>query len=296
MEIIDGKKISSFYIEKIKEKVAEFKKNFRSPLLCAILVGDNPSSISYLLSKKKACFECGIEFRDYHFDSDIIQTELEDIIVKLNLDDEVDAILLQLPLPVHLDEKKAIFKISPEKDVDGLTPYNVGAFLLGDNTAILPCTPLGILMILEHEKVRLKDLDVCVIGRSNLVGRPIANVLSCRGFDSNVTVYHSKTSNLSDKLKRFDMIIVAMGVPNFIKGDMIKKDSILIDVGINRINDATFKKGYRLVGDCDYASVSKVVAKVTPVPGGVGLLTVTALLENTLKCARNKRYKHECKV
>lgn len=274
--IIDGKLVSAETRENIKLKVEEFTKEWLPPCLAVILVGNNPASTVYVNNKKKACDEVGIWSVITHFPEDITEQELLDKIYELNTDYSVDGILVQLPLPKHISEKKIASAISPLKDVDAFHPENVGKIFLG-NYDFLPCTPAGIIRLLEYYKVEISGKRCVVIGRSNIVGKPMAHLLLER--NGTVTVCHSKTPNLAEITKQADILVVAVGKPQFVTADMVKPDAVVIDVGINRLDNG------KLVGDVDFNSVSEVASYITPVPGGVGLMTVAMLLENTLKAA-----------
>jgi methylenetetrahydrofolate dehydrogenase (NADP+)/methenyltetrahydrofolate cyclohydrolase len=275
--IIDGKLVSTETRENIKLKVEEFyKRNGYHPSLEVIVVGNNPASTVYVNNKEKACKEVGIYSVITHYPEDITEQELLDHIYWLNNSNLIDGILVQLPLPKHISEKKIASTISPLKDVDAFHPENVGKIFLG-NYDFLPCTPAGIIRLLKYYKVEISGKRCVVIGRSNIVGKPMAHLLLER--NGTVTVCHSKTPNLAEITKQADILIVAVGKPNFVTADMVKPDAVVIDVGINRDENG------KLVGDVDFNSVSEVASYITPVPGGVGLMTVAMLLENTLKAA-----------
>lgn len=272
--IIDGKLVSAKTRENIKSKIDEFR--FPRPYLAVIVVGNNPASAVYVRNKIKACEEVGINSSTLQFSEGVSEQRLLDEIYKLNKSDLVNGILVQLPLPKHISEQKIASAISPLKDVDAFHPENVGKILLG-NYDFLPCTPAGIIRLLEYYKVEISGKRCVVIGRSNIVGKPMAHLLLER--NGTVTVCHSKTPNLAEITKQADILVVAVGKPQFVTADMIKPDAVVIDVGINRLDNG------KLVGDVDFNSVSEVASLITPVPGGVGLMTVAMLLENTLKAA-----------
>jgi len=274
--IIDGKKSSSIIKEKIKQRVDEIKANGkRVPGLAVVLVGEDPASKVYVGSKIKTCEYLGFHSKKYLLSEDVSEEELLDLILKLNEDETIDGILVQLPLPKHISEEKVIDTIAPNKDVDGFGTENMGKILIGKNDGFIPCTPNGILELLDMYNIELSGKDVTVVGRSNIVGKPIAALLINRS--ATVTVCHSRTKNLTEKLQKADIIIAAVGIPKFIKKEMIKKGSVIIDVGINRDENG------KLCGDIDFKDVEEKVGAITPVPGGVGPMTIAMLMKNTLK-------------
>jgi methylenetetrahydrofolate dehydrogenase (NADP+)/methenyltetrahydrofolate cyclohydrolase len=256
----------------------------RTPHLAAILVGSNGASETYVASKVKNCEETGFESSLYRFEADVEETILLQQIEALNKDPKVDGILVQLPLPKHIKESKVIEAINPAKDVDGFHPVNVGRLVQGLNTFI-PATPYGILLMFEFFKIDTKGKNAVVIGRSNIVGRPMSILLSSNIPQGNctVTICHSHTKNLKQFCLDADIIVAALGVPNFLTGDMIKPGAVIVDVGITRVEDATAKKGFRIKGDVNFAEACEKAAAITPVPGGVGLMTIAGLLKNTMK-------------
>ncbi len=283
--ILDGKKLS----ETIKQEIAvEVKKltdsSLLPPGLAVIIVGNNPASKVYVSSKKKACAATGIYSLEVALDENITQEKLIEEINKLNNDEKINGILLQLPLPKHLDEHKALEAISPDKDVDGFHPINVGKLYIGLDTFV-PCTPKGIIEILKRYEVPISGKNAVVIGRSNIVGKPIAALLMKE--NATVTIAHSKTQNLEKLVKSADIVVAAIGKPNYVKGDWIKEGAVVVDVGINSIDDPSSPKGYKLVGDVDYEEAEKKASFITPVPGGVGPMTIAMLLSNTLKARKN---------
>lgn len=285
MKVLFGKDVANNKLVEIKSKAKKFKEeNGRAVSLSVVIVGDNPASQSYVRSKEKACDEVNFRRISYRLPSDTSSKELLDLIEVLNNDKTVDGILVQLPLPRHINEKEIIKNISPNKDVDGLTPVNMGKLLLGIN-GIAPCTPSGILDILDYYNIETSGKNVVVIGRSNIVGKPLGVLLGKKGKDATVTICNSKTNDLTSYTKKADILISAIGKPEFITSSMIKKNTVIIDVGINRVEDKKYKKGYHLVGDVNYSDCEKVASAITPVPGGVGLMTVAKLIENTLFCA-----------
>jgi methylenetetrahydrofolate dehydrogenase (NADP+)/methenyltetrahydrofolate cyclohydrolase len=287
MQILDGKIVSQSVKEKVKEKTILFKKNGnKSPHLAAILVGSNGASETYVASKVKNCEEVGFKSSLIRFDENIPENELIAAIEKLNNDDDVDGILVQLPLPKQIDEEKIISVINPDKDVDGFHPMSIGKMVQGLPTFI-PATPYGILLMLEHYKIETSGKHAVVIGRSNIVGRPIGILLNQNTYPGNctVTVCHSRTKNLKEICLQADIIIAALGIPEFLKADMVKEDAVVVDVGITRVADASKKSGFALKGDVDFANVAPKCSYITPVPGGVGLMTIAALLLNTFTAA-----------
>jgi len=285
MTIIDGKKVAAEIREELKKEIDKLKLAGQSvPGLVEILVGDNPASESYVRGKSKACEEVGIITKTEKLPSDISEKELLELIQKYNSDKIFNGILVQLPLPKHISEGKVIETILPSKDVDGFHPINVGNLLIGNDT-FLPCTPAGIQELLVRYNIPIKGKHVVVVGRSNIVGKPIANILLQKKENANaiVTVCHSAAKDISHFTKQADILIAAIGQPNFVKGEMVKDGVVVIDVGINRVKDETHPKGYRIVGDVDFVEVSKKASFITPVPGGVGPMTIAMLLKNTFK-------------
>jgi len=281
--LIDGKKIADEVKAELKIQIAELKEKIhRIPGLVTILVGNNPASESYVKSKLKSCDELGMHSVIEKLDESVSENELLEIIEKYNRNDKFHGILVQLPLPKHISEDKVIEAISPYKDVDGFHPISVGNLVIGKDT-FYPCTPYGIQELLIRYKIETKGKHVVVVGRSNIVGKPIANIMVQKkeGANSIVTVCHSAAKDLTKFTKDADILIAAIGVPNFIKEDMVKDGVVVIDVGINRVEDPSSKKGYRIVGDVDFDNVQKKASYITPVPGGVGLMTVAMLMKNT---------------
>ncbi len=283
MTIIDGKKISDEIKAELKTKIEKNKsEGFGVPGLAAILVGDDPASQVYVNSKRKACEKIGMKSVVEILPADTTQEKLIEVVRKYNVDNNFNGILVQLPLPSHISEQKVIETILPEKDVDGFHPINVGKLVIGLET-FFPCTPYGIVELLKRYKIDTNGKHVVVVGRSNIVGKPIANMLLQKNKFANaiVTVVHSATKDISQYTKEADILIAAIGKPNFITSEMVKNGVVVIDVGINRIEDSTKKKGYRIVGDVDFDSVSSKASYITPVPGGVGRMTIAMLLQNT---------------
>ena len=280
--IIDGKKIAADLEQEIKEALMKSKK-IRIPKLAMVVVGENPASISYVASKAQACKRVGIEALDLSLSETITQEDLLDHIKKLNLDPTVDGILVQVPLPSHINEGVIDEAISPKKDVDGFHPINMGKLLLGFETGFTPCTPLGTKILLERSGIEVAGKHVVIIGRSHIVGKPLATLLMQKkeGANATVTVVHSQTQDLPKITQQADILIAAMGVPHFVTANMVKEGAYVIDIGNNRIPDARKKSGYRIVGDVDFDSVKQKCRGITPVPGGVGPMTVVCLLKNT---------------
>jgi methylenetetrahydrofolate dehydrogenase (NADP+)/methenyltetrahydrofolate cyclohydrolase len=286
-KIIDGKQIAAQMREELKAEVARLKQRGIVPGLGVILVGDNPASQSYVTAKEKACREIGIYSDDNRLPASTGQRELIALISRMNSDPKIHGILVQLPLPKHLDENEVLFAVTPEKDVDGFHPVNVGKMVAGQR-AFLPCTPNGVVQLLLRSGVRIEGAHVVIVGRSNIVGKPLANMLIQKSPTGNatVTVCHTRTKNLSSHTLRADIIVAAAGCPNAITADMVKEGAVVIDVGVNRIEDATKKSGFRLVGDVDFEEVKEKASLITPVPGGVGPMTITMLLYNTVESAK----------
>ena len=286
-QIIDGKQVAADMRAELKEKVAELKTKGVTPGLAVVLVGEDPASKSYVTAKERACEEIGIFSDDNRLAADTKEEDLLALIDKLNKDPKINGILVQLPLPKHIDEDKILLAIDPVKDVDGFHPVNVGKMVVGQD-AYLPCTPHGIIQLLIRSKVQLEGAEVVIVGRSNIVGKPIANMLIQKAPTGNatVTVCHTRTKNMAEHVKRADIIIAAAGWPNTITADMVKDGAVVIDVGVNRVEDATKKRGYRLVGDVDFEGVKEKASLITPVPGGVGPMTITMLLYNTVQSAK----------
>lgn len=277
-EIISGKIVSQKLRSEIKTEVIDFKaQTGRAPGLAVIVVGSDPASAVYVRNKHKACLDVGIESYQIEYPEDVSEDELLSKISELNLDKKVDGILVQLPLPAHINEEKVINTILPAKDVDAFHPINVGKITIG-NYSLLPCTPAGIISLLDHYNVEIEGKCCVVIGRSNIVGKPMALLLTER--NGTVTLCHSRTKNLPDICRAADIIVVAIGKAGFLKADMVKPGAVIIDVGINRTADG------KLVGDVAFDEVSEVASMITPVPGGVGPMTITTLLKNTLIAAK----------
>lgn len=291
MQIINGKQLSQKIRTDIKQQVdAMTAAGQRPPHLAVVLVGDDPASQTYVAAKARACTECGIRGSVHHLPATTTQRELLDLVNALNNDSDVDGFIVQLPLPDHIDTGAVIAAIDPDKDVDGFTPVNIGRLVLGLD-AFLPATPAGILQILDHYNIDTQGKHCVVVGRSNIVGKPLANLLmqkSQRGAGATVTVCHTATPDLASHTRRADILITAAGHPGLITADMVKPGSVVIDVGIARVPDSTKKSGSRLCGDVDFDAVAPLCSFITPVPGGVGPMTIASLLTNTMK-ARQAR-------
>jgi len=281
---IDGKLISQSIREELAEQVQKYRKEGRrAPCLAVVLVGNDPASVSYVTGKHKACEAIGIISRDIHMEEGASEQEVLNVVKELNEDDQVDGILVQLPLPDHIDDQKVLIEIHPDKDVDGFHPVSLGRLAAGV-PGFIPCTPNGIIELLIRSSIEIQGKHVCIVGRSNIVGKPLMNLLLRKGSrgDATVTVCHSRSKQLSTHTLQADILIAAVGKPQMITADMIKPGAAVIDVGVNRIEDKSKKKGYRLVGDVDYHAAFDKVSHITPVPGGVGPMTIAMLMQNTL--------------
>lgn len=288
MKIIDGKLLAANLRTEIAAGTDELKKTKGvTPGLAVILVGDNPASVSYVTAKEKACREAGMLSREIRLPAETTEAELLELIRTLNADAAIDGILVQLPLPQHIREKSVIDAIAPDKDVDGFTPVNVGRMLIGED-CFLPCTPHGIIRLIEFAGIDISGKYAVVIGRSNIVGKPVAALLARKQTNATVTLCHTGTPDIAKFTREADIVVVAAGRPNVLTGEMLKPGAVVIDVGVNRIADATRPKGFRLVGDADFESCAKVAGAITPVPGGVGPMTITMLLWNTLESAKRR--------
>jgi len=285
-KILDGKVLGLKIRDELKQKTEQLQQKNIIPGLGTILVGEEPASMVYVNMKKKACETAGIFTRTENYSTDIDQKTLFDTIEDYNNDPRIHGILVQLPLPPHINEAETLRRILPEKDVDGFHPVNLGKLLLGEDTFV-PCTPSGILEIMKNYNINPEGKHVVIVGRSNIVGKPLANLLMQKREWNNatVTICHSRTINLEKHTKSADILVAAMGKPEIIKGDMVSEGVIVIDVGVNRVDDPQAKKGYRLVGDVEFSSVEPKAKAITPVPGGVGPMTIAMLLSNTVKSA-----------
>lgn len=278
-QIINGKQVSQNIKERIKKEVSELKEKGVIPGLAVVIVGDNPASRVYVNSKKKACEELGMYSEEHALSAETTEEELLALIKKLNNDDKINGILVQLPLPKHLDEKLIINNILPEKDVDAFHPVNVGKIMIGDFN-FLPCTPAGVMELIKETGIEIAGKECVIIGRSNIVGKPQAMLMLHN--NATVTICHSKTKDLKEVVKRADIVVAAVGVANMVTKDMVKEGAVVIDVGMNRLENG------KLCGDVDFEGVSEVASFITPVPGGVGPMTIAMLMENTLTSAKLK--------
>ena len=282
-EIIDGKVVSSAIRNDLSEEISQFKSEYNvTPGLAVIIVGDNPASLVYVRNKKKACEQVGINSYEIALPGDVSEEELLARIEILNADPSVHGILVQLPLPKHINEETVINAIDPKKDVDAFHPSNVGKIMIGNYT-FLPCTPAGVIYLLDYYNIDISGKKCVIIGRSNIVGKPMAHLLLER--NGTVTVCHSRTVDLAEETKKADILVVAIGKPEFVTADMVKPGAVVIDVGINRGADG------KLLGDVEFSGVSEVASYITPVPGGVGPMTITTLLKNTLNAAKQLNFK-----
>lgn len=293
MELIDGKKIADVVKQEIAEEVKTMLQNGeKQPHLAAVLVGHDGGSETYVAHKVKACEQCGFKSTVIRFEDDVTEEQLLKTIDELNNNSDIDGFIVQLPLPKHIDEQKIIEAIDYKKDVDGFHPINVGRLSIG-----LPCflsaTPQGILELLKRYEIPTKGAECVVLGRSNIVGKPVASLMMQKAFpgDATVTVCHSRTKDIKEHCKKADIIIAALGSPEFVKEDMVKEGAVIIDVGTTRVPAADTKSGFRLKGDVDYRNVAPKCSYITPVPGGVGPMTIVSLMKNTLLAAQHKIYK-----
>ena len=292
-KIIDGKLIAEQIKKEIAAEVADMIDPGQSaPHLAAVIVGEDGASKTYVASKEKACHSVGMTSSVYRLPATTTEAELLQTVEFLNNDPEIDGYIIQLPLPKHIDEDKIINAIKPSKDVDGFTSINVGRLQLG-LPCFVPATPNGIMELIKRSGIETSGKDVVVLGRSNIVGTPMAILMSRKGIDSTVTLCHSRTKNLADICRRADILVAAIGKQGFVTADMVKPGAVVIDVGIHRIEDPNSPKGYKILGDVDYDEVYKVASKITPVPGGVGPMTIVSLLQNTLKAAKGQIYPKE---
>jgi methylenetetrahydrofolate dehydrogenase (NADP+)/methenyltetrahydrofolate cyclohydrolase len=283
--VLDGTAIGKAIRDEVAAEVARIKGTGRRPGLAAVLVGEDPASAVYVRSKGKACEEAGMHSVTVRLPVDTPEAELLATVDRLNSDPEIHGILVQLPLPKHINSEKVLRRIDPEKDVDGFHPMNVGKLVTGDKTAFRPATPYGVQQMLIRSGIDTKGAHAVIVGRSNIVGRPMANLLIQQGpgGDATVTVCHSRTRDLPAVTRSADILIAAIGKPEFVTADMVRPGVVVIDVGINRVDDASRTRGYRLVGDVAYESVAQIASAITPVPGGVGPMTIAMLLQNTLQ-------------
>lgn len=288
MELIDGKKIAAQVKQELADEVARLKvAGHKTPHLVAVLVGNDPASETYVASKVKACQEVGFKSTELRYSADITEEQLLTVVDKLNQDADVDGYIVQLPLPAHISEQKVLLAIDPDKDVDGFHPCNVGKMVTGLPT-YLPATPAGIVELLKRYEIPTQGKHCVVIGRSNIVGTPMSVLMSRKDkyADCTVTICHSRTQNIKDYTLQADILIVALGKPHFVTVDMVKEGAVVVDVGIHRVPSDKTKSGFRLVGDVDFENVASKCSYITPVPGGVGPMTIVSLLQNTLKACK----------
>ena len=288
-QILDGKALAQEMREEIRKETEELTARGVTPGLAVVLVGEDPASVSYVRGKEKALAAAGMYERDHRLPESATEDHLLSLIRELNGDPRVHGILVQLPLPEQINTERVVAAIDPEKDVDGFHPVNLGRMLRGQR-CFYPCTPHGVIQILQRGGIEVSGKDVVIVGRSNLVGRPLSIMLSQKSAMGNatVTVCHSRTPNLAEHTRRADILIAAAGAPAMITGDMISPGTAVIDVGVNRVDAPDTKKGYRLVGDVDFSAATEIASHITPVPGGVGPMTITMLLYNTLESARRE--------
>lgn len=290
MELIDGKKISAEVKQELADKVTQLKNAGKKvPHLAAVLVGNDPASETYVAAKVKACEEVGFKSTELRYPADITEEQLLGIVNKLNTDSDIDGYIVQLPLPKHLSEEKILLAIDPDKDVDGFHPMNVGRMVTGLPT-YLPATPAGIVELLKRYQIKTRGKHCVVIGRSNIVGTPMAVLMSRKGeyADCTVTICHSRTEHIEEITRQADILIVALGKPHFVTAEMVKEGAVVVDVGIHRVPSDKTKSGFRLIGDVDFDAVAPKCSYITPVPGGVGPMTIVSLLQNTLLAVTRK--------
>jgi len=287
-QILSGKELAEKMRAEMKTEIEKLKNQHNSvPGLAVVLVGDDPASISYVTAKEKACAEIGIFSREYKFDANYQEEELLKLINQLNHDKAIHGILVQLPLPEHINEEKVLYAIDPDKDVDGFHPVNVGRLMIGA-PGFLPCTPHGIQQLIVRNGIEISGKHVVIVGRSNIVGKPLAMILVQKkpAANATITMCHTGTRNMAELTKLADILVVAAGRAHTVNADMVKDGAVVIDVGVNRIEDPTKKSGFRLIGDVEFDEVSKKASAISPVPGGVGPMTITMLLHNTIQSAK----------
>ena len=288
MQIIDGNQVASQVLEEVERDIARLREQGITPGLAVVLVGEDPASQVYVNSKVKKCAELGMNSRKIVLPSDASQEELLRIVRELNVDPAVHGILVQSPPPPQIDEAAVVLEIDPAKDVDGFHPENVAKLVLEDETGFVPCTPLGCMRLLKAAGIETAGANAVVIGRSMIVGKPMAHLLMSKQANATVTVAHSRTKNLPELCRSADIIVAAIGRPAFVTADFVKDGAVVVDVGINRVEDASAKRGYRIVGDVAYDEVAPKCRAITPVPGGVGPMTIAMLMANTVKACRQQ--------
>jgi methylenetetrahydrofolate dehydrogenase (NADP+) / methenyltetrahydrofolate cyclohydrolase len=283
--VLDGAPIADTIRAEVAEQVKRYRERGQQPGLAVVIVGENPASQVYVKAKGKACEEAGMHSETVRLPQAASEADLLAVVDRLNADPRIHGFLVQLPLPAHINGERVLNRVNPAKDVDGFHPVNVGKLVIGDPTALRPATPFGVQQMLLRSGIDTKGANAVIVGRSNIVGKPMANLLiqPGKGGDATVTVCHSKSKDLPAVCRGADLLIVAMGKPEFVTADMVRPGAVVIDVGINRVDDATQAKGYRIVGDVAYGPVSQVASAITPVPGGVGRMTIAMLLQNTLQ-------------
>lgn len=286
--LIDGKKVAADVRARLVKEIEELKAAGHTPGLAVVLVGEDPASQVYVGSKVKACAELGIYSQKWALPAETTQEELVQLIHQLNADDRIHGILVQSPPPPHIDEEAVILNIDPRKDVDGFHPANVAKLVLEDETGFVPCTPLGCMELLAAYGISTAGKHAVVIGRSMIVGKPMANLLVSKKANATVTIAHSRTADLPGLCRTADILVAAVGRPEMVKSDYVKPGAVVLDVGINRIEDATRPRGYRIVGDVDFEAVKDSCSAITPVPGGVGPMTIAMLMANTVKACRQQ--------
>jgi methylenetetrahydrofolate dehydrogenase (NADP+)/methenyltetrahydrofolate cyclohydrolase len=289
-QVIYGREVAAELREAMKPRIETLKKDGIVPGLAVVLVGDDPASASYIRGKEKACADLGFSSFPHHLPATTSQEDLLELIAKLNAEPKVHGILVQLPLPKGIDESAVVEAITPEKDVDGFHPVSVGKMTLG-KPGFLPCTPAGVIEMLKYAGIETRGKHVVVVGRSDIVGKPLSLLFLRKGpqGDATVSVCHSRTPDLGEITRQADILVAAVGRPNTVTRDMVKPGAVVVDVGVNRVDDPSKKRGYRLVGDVDYDALVDVASAITPVPGGVGPMTITMLMENTLEAAETSR-------
>ncbi|MBK1790190.1 bifunctional methylenetetrahydrofolate dehydrogenase/methenyltetrahydrofolate cyclohydrolase FolD [Persicirhabdus sediminis] len=286
MKLIDGKQVAAQVIEECKQEIAQLKEQGIAPGLAVVLVGDDPASKVYVGSKVRKCAELGLHSEKIELPADATHEEVLAVVERLNADEKIHGILVQSPPPPQIDEDAIVRAIDPAKDVDGFHPVNVAKLALEDATGFVPCTPAGCMRLLKEAGIETSGAEAVVIGRSMIVGKPMALLLMGKDSNATVTVAHSRTKDLAEVCRRADIVVAAIGRPNFVTADMVKDGATVIDVGINRVEDASAPRGYRIVGDVDFDAVSPKCAAITPVPGGVGPMTIAMLISNTIKAAK----------
>lgn len=282
--LLDGKKLAEDVREALKPRIAALTARGIVPGLAVLLVGEDPASVSYVTAKEQACADLGMKSFEKRLPANATEQQIVDVVRAFNADPAVNGILVQLPLPKGINESRVIEAISPEKDVDGFTPVNIGRMVIGE-PCFLPCTPHGVIKLIEISGVKTSGANAVIVGRSNIVGKPLANLMIRKSINATVTICHTGTKDMAEQTRRADILIACAGVPELIKADMVKPGAVVIDVGVNRVDDPTKAKGWRLVGDVDFKAVKEVASAITPVPGGVGPMTITMLMYNTVESA-----------